>query len=151
MKDDRLRVPVETDYVKALGLAVFTFARLEWVAICFCERIKPGSIFDWPKKNKTAGDVSGKLKELIRQFPPSPEQKELYDAAVQFQKLARRRNELLHVQPGATANNAQRLFRDGVPWEIEKINEAADDFTECNIRLRDDLWYKIPLPPEPSC
>jgi hypothetical protein len=101
------------------------------------------------EKNKTAGDVSGKLKELIRQFPSSPEQKELYDAAVQFQKLARRRNELLHVQPGA--NNARRLFRDGVPWEIEKINQAADDFTECNIRLRDDLWYKIPLPPELSC
>jgi hypothetical protein len=57
----------------------------------------------------------------------------------------------LHVQPGTTTDNAQRLFRDGLPWEIEKINEAADDFTECNIRLRDDLWYKIPREPELSC
>ena len=46
MKDDRLRIPVEREYVSALGLAVFAFARLEWVAVCFCERIKPGSIFE---------------------------------------------------------------------------------------------------------
>ena len=90
--------------------------------------------------------MAGKLVALTRDhLSSSPEQQELHNEAVKFQKLAKRRNELLHVQPGGTStDNAQRLFRDGLPSEIETINEAADDFTECNSRLRDDLWYKIP-------
>jgi hypothetical protein len=58
MKDDRLRVPVEPDYVSALGLAVFVFAKLEWAAICCCERIKPGSINDLPKMKNEVAPVS---------------------------------------------------------------------------------------------
>jgi hypothetical protein len=144
MKDDRLRVPVEPDYVSALGLAVFVFAKLEWAAICCCERIKPGSINDLPKMKKTAGGVARKLKQLARKLPASSEQSELYEAAVEFKNLVETRNELLHVQPGSTTpEGAQRLFHDGLPWQVEKIDQAADTFTECNDRLV-ALWGKLP-------
>jgi hypothetical protein len=143
MKDDRLRVPVEPDYVSALGLAVFVFAKLEWAAICCCERIKPGSINDLPKMKKTAGGVARKLKLLARKLPASSEQSELYAAAVKFKKLVETRNELLHVQPGSTPDGAQRLFRNGLPWQVEKIDQAADDFTNCNDCLV-ALWGRLP-------
>ena len=134
MKDDRLRVPVEPAYISALGLAVYAFARLEWAAICWCERIQPNSIHGL-KQLKTAGVVARKLIELTATLPPSSEQVELSAAADAFRELAERRNELLHVQPGSLDDKRQRLFRDGVPWGIAEINDAADDFTECNDRL----------------
>jgi hypothetical protein len=142
MKDDRLRIPAEPAYVSALGLAIFAFARLEWAAVCCCERIQPNSIHGLPKKRKTAGGIAKKLIELAAGLPASPEQIDLRAAAAEFEGLALRRNDLLHAQPGSTTDGAQRVFRDGLPWEIEKINEAADDFTECNDRLV-ALWNKI--------
>jgi len=44
VKDDRLSCPVEKEYVKAIGLAAYTFARLEWQVVWCMEKIKPESI-----------------------------------------------------------------------------------------------------------
>jgi len=129
MKGDRLRIPVEPAYVSALGLAIFAFARLEWAAVCCCERIEPNSIHALPKNKKMAGGIAKKLMQLAARLPASSEQIELRAAAAEFERLVQTRNDLLHVQPGSITDGAQRIFRDGLPWEIEKINEAADDFT----------------------
>ena len=79
--------------------------------------------------------MARKFTELAATLPPSPENNELSAAADEFSKLAKRRNELLHVQPGSLGEGRQRVFRDGMPWEVTKIDDAADDFTECNDRL----------------
>jgi hypothetical protein len=146
MKGDRLRVPLEDDYAFALGRAIFIFAKLEWSAVNCCERMKPNSIHSLTRQKKTAGGVAKILKKLADELPRSSLQTELCAAAVEFKKLAQRRNDLLHVQPASTADGAQRLFRDGVSWEVGKIDDAADDFTECNDRLV-ALWNKVPAAP----
>jgi transcriptional regulator with XRE-family HTH domain len=132
-RGDRLRVPVEPAYVSALGLAVFAFARLEWAAVWCCERIAPTSINN--TLPRMAGDLADKFISLAATRPASPEQADLCDAAVEFKDLVRTRNALLHGKPGSTDAGAQRLFRDGLPWTVEMIEDAADAFTACNDRL----------------
>ena len=63
-------------------------------------------------------------------------------AAAEFERLRKERNKLLHVQPASTADGAQRLIHDGVAWEVETIDDAADAFTECNGRFV-ALWGKL--------
>jgi transcriptional regulator with XRE-family HTH domain len=131
-KGMRLRVPVEPAYISALGLAVFAFARLEWAAVWCCERIAPGSINN--TLPRMAGDLADKLIKLAAGLPPSSEQIELCEAAAEFKELVRTRNALLHAKPG-TEDGAQRLFRDGLAWTVQMIDDAADAFTACNDRL----------------
>ncbi len=130
---DRLRVPVERDYISALGMAVFAFARLEWAAVWCCERIAPNSINN--TLPRMAGDLAHKLTELAATLPPSSEQIDLSEAAAEFKNLVRTRNALLHATPGSTDEGAQRLFRDGESWTVDMIDDAADAFTACNGRL----------------
>jgi hypothetical protein len=132
MKDDCLRISVEPDYLSALGMAVFAFVRLEWAAVC-CERIKPNSV-NTPALRFTA-NVAQVLIDLAATLPPSPGQTELSTAAAEFKDLVSMRNRLLHTQPGTDGNGAQRLSRDGQPWTIDMMNDAADAFTACNDRL----------------
>jgi hypothetical protein len=59
----------------------------------------------------------------------------------EFRRLVVVRNELLHGKPGATSPEGdQRLFKKGVPWTIELVDNAADDFTACQIQLNDMLY-----------
>jgi hypothetical protein len=134
MKGDHKRVLVEHDYAFSLGRAVFIFAKLEWSAINCCERIVPNSFHALQFRQKTARKLAEKLINLAATLPPSL-QSEVCTAAREFDRLRKKRNELLHGQPGSTSDGAQRLIRDSVPWEVEKIDEVADDFTEWNDRL----------------
>jgi len=133
MKDDRLKIPVEPEYISALGLAVFAFARLEWNAIICCERIQAGSIEEL--MDRTAGRVADTLASLVRTLPKSPGREKLEQAASDFQVYARTRNNLLHAKPGMDPDGRQRLFRDGDQWTIDEIEAVADAFTGCSLRL----------------
>jgi hypothetical protein len=133
MKGDRLRVQVEPDYISALGLAVFAFARAEWAAVWCCERLAPDSINTL--SDRTAGKIADKLIELAGRLPSSSEQIELSAAAAEFKAVAGTRNALLHAKPGSTDDGVQRLFRDGRSWTVEMIDDAADAFTTSNDRL----------------
>jgi transcriptional regulator with XRE-family HTH domain len=132
-RGDRLRVPAEPAYVSSLGLAVFAFARLEWAAVWCCERIAPNSINN--ALPRMAGDLADRLITLAATLPPSSEQIEICEAAAEFKDLVRTRNALLHAKPGSTTDGAQQLFRDGLPWTVDMIDDAADAFTACNDRL----------------
>jgi hypothetical protein len=147
MAGDRDRVPLEADYALALGRAVFIFAKLEWSAINCCERIVPNSFHALPFREKTGRKLAKKLINLAAALPPSL-RKELYIAAAEFDRLRKERNKLLHVQPGSAADGAQRLIRDGVPWEVPTIDAVADAFTVCNDRLV-ALREKLPPPQIP--
>jgi hypothetical protein len=134
MAGDRHRVPLQDDYALALGRAVFIFTKLEWSAINCCERIVPNSFHALPFREKTGRKLAKKLINLAAALPP-PLRRELCIAAAEFDRLRKERNKLLHVQPGSAVDGAQRLFRDGVSWEVETIDAAADAFTVCNDRL----------------
>jgi transcriptional regulator with XRE-family HTH domain len=133
IKGSRLRVLVEPAYISALGLAIFAFAQLEWAAIWCCERIAPGSINN--TLPRMAGDLADTLINLVADLPPSSEQVALCATAADFKELVRTRNALLHAKPGSADDGAQRLFRDGLAWTVEMIDDAADAFTACNGRL----------------
>jgi hypothetical protein len=147
MAGDRHRVPLQDDYALALGRAVFIFTKLEWSAINCCERIVPNSFHALPFREKTGRKLAKKLINLAAALPP-PLRRELCIAAAEFDRLRKERNKLLHVQPGSAVDGAQRLFRDGVSWEVETIDAAADAFTVCNDRLV-ALRDKLPLPQIP--
>lgn len=137
MKDDRLRVSFETEYVAAVGLAMFTFARLEWDAIWCIEKMTAGSI--QAMSDRTAGGIANELVKLVaaRGLPPSDP---FVVAADDFKRLVKVRNAIAHGKPAAAPDGGQRLFRDGTPWTVETLNDASDEFTDCQVRMNDILY-----------
>ena len=145
VKDDRLRIDAEPAYTAALGLAVYAFATLEWQAIRWCERIRPGSFETL--HDRTAGRVADMLKQLVSELPASEQQRALEGAAADFQAFTRTRNNLVHAKPGTGHDGRPRLFRDGDQWTIEEMEGVADAFAGCAVRLEQLLRAD---PAEPS-
>jgi hypothetical protein len=131
MRDDRLRIQVDPTYVSALGLATYAFALLEWNAVWCCERTSPGIIGSLP--DRTAGSIAKKLIRLATRSTIGTN--DLLPLALDFQGMVSLRNDLLHAKPGSDSDGAQRLFRNGQPWSIEAINDAADAFVACSLRF----------------
>jgi hypothetical protein len=133
MKNERLRVPVDPDYASALGLAVYCFASLEWNAVWCCERIEPGSVENLA--DRTAGRVADTLLHLVGQLESSTEQVDLKGAAADFRFLVGTRNNLVHAKPGTAPGGEQALFRHGDQWMLAELEDVADAFTACSMRL----------------
>jgi len=138
MIDDRSRVPVEPEYVAAVGLATYAFARLEWDAIWCFEKIDPQAMVRL--SGETAGTIARQFVAEVKKMVASPDQRLLLAAAEDFRKLVQTRNGIMHGKPATDTDGGQRLFRDGVAWTVESLNAAADEFTECSIRLNDLLY-----------
>lgn len=134
MKDDRLRQPIDPDYMHALGTACFCFAICEWNAVYCAERIYPGSLNTFVKDELTAGKIAKKLSDLIRNMPKSTEREELASAAKMFTELVNLRNDILHGKPCTGTSGAARLST-GKVFEIPALDSAADSFSACGIEL----------------
>jgi hypothetical protein len=126
--------PLDREYTSALGIAVFEFARLEWLAVQCCDRIRDGSIEELSER--TAGRVADTLLHLARELPPSPAAGELQEAALEFRAYVGTRNNLLHAKPGFNAEGQERLFRDGDEWTIAELNAVSASFQRCGVRLQ---------------
>lgn len=131
--DERLRIPHEGLYVEALGLAAFAFARCEWNAVWCCQQLQPGYITSVGRK--TAGHIAGDLIKLAASASNPAWADELRNAAAEFKGVVDVRNALMHANPGTDIDGGQRLFRDGKPWQLSDINDAADQFTRCSLSL----------------
>lgn len=139
MKDDRLQCPVEKEYVEALGLAAYTFARLEWQVVWCMEKIKPGSIQKVVDEEMTAGTIAKKFIDATRNMPKSKEREALNQLALKFMELVQTRNQIMHGKPCTSPNGDQRLSNNEI-IEISTLESAADDFVECGDKLN-DLFY----------
>lgn len=139
MKDDRLRCPVEKSYVEALGLAAYTFARLEWQVVWCMEKIKPKSIQKVVGEEMTAGTIAKKFIDATRNMPKSKERETLKELAQKFMELVQVRNKIMHGKPCTSPAGEQRLSSNGI-IEISALESAADDFVECSGKLN-DLFY----------
>jgi hypothetical protein len=126
-------VPVHPDYTSAIGLAVFSFASLEWNAVWCCERIEPGSVDSL--EDRTAGRVADTLLHLVKGLKPSKEQLELEQAAADFRFLVGTRNNLVHAKPGTAADGAHVLLRHGDQWTLAELIRVAAAFEACSTRL----------------
>lgn len=140
MNDERLGIPVHPDYTRALGLAVYCFASLEWNAVRCCERIERGSIDSL--EDRTAGRVADTLLHLVKELGPSEEQLELERAAVEFRFLVGTRNNLVHAKPGTAPDGAHVLLRHGDQWTLAELMHVADAFAACSSRL-DQAWHGL--------
>lgn len=134
MKDDRLSVPVQDDYILALGRATYVFATLEWNAIWCCERLKPGYINKLGRK--TAGDIACDFMKRVLRIGDAKLKQAHTGPACEFKRLVAVRNGILHGKPGTAVDGEQRLFRDGVPWTPTMLENAADEFAACSMLLR---------------
>jgi len=134
MKDDRLRQPIDPDYMHALGIAAFCFAICEWNAVYCAERISPGSLGTFIKDKSTAGDIATKLINLARNMPITAERNELVAAAQAFAGLVPLRNSILHGKPCTGPNGKARVSYTKV-FEIPDFQDAADAFSACSIEL----------------
>lgn len=145
MSDDRLRVPQDTEYFHAIGLAAVAFARLEWDAVWCCERLQPKYIDEIDEKRKTAGKIASDLKELFSKVSDDAFRAKIIPFAEEFSEVVEQRNGLLHGKPGTSPKpgGAQRLFRHGVEWDLDAVNEFADRCvragTPLNALLYDEL------------
>lgn len=130
-------MPIDPEYARALGHAVYTFTLLEWNAVYCCERIEEGFVHGVDgKKSMTSRNIAEKLVSLCKRLPDSVDARELRSAADEFLRLVEDRNGLVHARPGtAPDGHSQRLFRHGKMWSIEQIEEQADAFAACSIRL----------------
>ena len=139
MSNARLHVPVDDDYLHALGMATFVFARLEWQAVWCCERIKPGFARNVVAKKMTAGKIGKKFKNVVRSMPRSKGREELEVAAARFCELVEERNAIMHGKPCTGPNGKQRLSRNQIV-EIPDLEDVADAFAECGSELN-NLYY----------
>ena len=139
MKDDRLRSPVKADYVDALGRAAYTFSSLEWQVVWCAEKISPSSLCKIVDNEMTAGRIAKAFVDVTRNMPRSKEREELKASASQFMDLVEVRNNIMHGKPCTGPNGAARLSGEAV-IEIPDLENAADDFVECGVKLN-EMFY----------
>ncbi|MGV8711262.1 MAG: hypothetical protein ACWA6R_01830 [Nitrosomonas sp.] len=139
MIDDRLRSPVKIDYLEALGRATYTFATLEWQVVWCVEKIQPNSIRKIINEKMTAGIIAEFFINVVRNMPKSTNREELKLLAVRFKELVVVRNDILHGKPCTGPNGDPRLSGSKI-IEIPDLEQAADDFVECNVKLN-SLFY----------
>lgn len=139
MVDDRKRQPVKTDYVRALGLATWSFASCEWQVVWCCKKIKPGSLDKIVGEELTAGKIAKVFSDLTRNMPKSAEREELKNAAGTFAALVDTRNAIVHGKP-CTGPGGDARLSSGSVLEIPYLEDAADAFTACGEALN-RLFY----------
>jgi hypothetical protein len=74
-------------------------------------------------------------------MPKSKERTELQSVAREFGRLVSVRNDILHGKPCTAPGGEQRLSGQKI-IEIPDLENAADEFAACGIRLN-DLYYKF--------
>lgn len=143
MSNDRLRIPQDSDYFQAVGLATIAFARLEWNAAWCCERLEPGYIHSIETRKKTAGIIAKDLSRLFSCILDPVIRLKTTRFSDEFEAIVVERNGLMHGKPGTALNGDQRLFRHGNEWTIDAVNVFSDrcvrDGTPLNALLYDEL------------
>lgn len=143
MADERKRLVVEADYAAALGIALYAFATLELEATLCCEQMEAGSME--ALEERTAGRVADTLVHLVRALEPSAERDQLLASSQRFRSLVQVRNALFHARPMALGDT-NVLSRNGDPWTVAEITNAADQFARCAQSLNGSLHqYLAPM------
>lgn len=119
-KGDRLLIPVDAPYSNSLGIALIAFARLEWMAVYVVQKIgekghnpKTSPTYVNTVSKKTAGQIADDLVNGANGLTDPQLRTQVKLRADDFKALTRRRNDLMHANPGTSRNGEQRLFRNG--------------------------------------
>ncbi|MDT7526960.1 hypothetical protein NOG12_12850 [Pseudidiomarina sp. GXY010] len=139
MSDERKLIPADPEYLSALGLATYAFARCEWQVVWCSEKVYPGSVAKITSEEMTAGTIGKYFANIVRNMPKSKEREELSSLASEFLALVNERNRIIHGKPCTAPSGAQRLSGTGI-IEISDLEQAADAFTVCAGKLN-SLFY----------
>lgn len=139
MSDERKLIPADPEYLSALGLATYAFARCEWQVVWCSEKVYPGSVTKITSEEMTAGTIGKHFANIVRNMPKSKEREELSSLASEFLALVNERNRIIHGKPCTAPSGAQRLSGNGI-IEISDLEKAADAFTVCGGKLN-SLFY----------
>ena len=141
MKDDRLRVYIDSGYLEALGRATYTFALLEWQVVWCLEKIRPNDIRKVVGEEMTAGQIGKRFRNAVGNMRKISEREQLQNLASKFLRLVQVRNNIMHGKPCTSPKGDQRLRGSGI-IEIVDLENAADEFVECNRKLN-ELFHGI--------
>lgn len=146
MSNERLRIPHDPDYFHVIGLAAIAFARLEWNAVWCCQRLEGGYINTIEPRKKTAGTIAQDLERLFSRIPDVDLRSKVVPFSQEFSALVQQRNGLLHGKPGTAPNGDQRLFRHGLEWTIDNVNDFSDRCVRAGLPLNALLYDEFKEP-----
>ena len=148
---DEFRTPYDSEYVAAIGRAIYIFAIYEWNVVHAMGRLHPGFLDKWrfAKNPMTAGTVGKKFRNAVNESSDlaRPLASNLKEAARAFIESADERNELVHAHVYSEPDGRQQLIYQGKDktrtWSIAEINDLAHRFENSSIALRDlmkEIW-----------
>lgn len=144
--NDRLRIPQDNEYFQAIGLAAVAFARLEWEAVWCCEKLQPGYIHTIEPEMKTAGKIGIDLENLFSRVSDAALRTKIKPYAIEFRKVVKERNGLLHGKPATSQDQKQRLFRHESEWTIDAVNTFSDRCVVAAVPLNSLLSNELEVP-----
>jgi hypothetical protein len=97
---DEFRTPYDSEYVSAIGRAIYIFAIYEWNVVHAMEKLRPGFVNEWrfAKRPMMAGKLGANFEETVNEANDLalPVASRLKEAARAFMEFVDERNELVH-------------------------------------------------------
>jgi hypothetical protein len=129
------RIPVDSDYLHAVGRAFYNFTYLEWIVVWIIVKLSADGFASVPKGQTASHIAKALIKAIAATEPPLPNQ--LRRCLVKFHEsyleAIRRRNKLLHAHPYTAEGGTQRLGGGGIEWPTDVVDEAAKFFENAAI------------------
>ena len=146
MTEQSERIPVDEEYLRALGRATYNFVYLEWSIICLTETLQKG--FVKKASPKTARDISNSFCNEVKLLDDTRSFKvPLQALAGEFSQIVIERNCLMHANPYTAKTGEQRMRYDGPhghrDWTIELMTEFSGR-TAAAAREAGNLLHNMP-------
>lgn len=146
MNDDRHRIPQDSVYFQTIGLAVVSFARLEWDAVWCCERLESDYIRTIKAQKKTAGKIAGDLGSLFSRVSDAKLRSKIIPFAKEFKEIVGERNDLLHANPAKSNEEEERLVGHHGVLTIVVIKAFSDRCARAAVTLNALLYAELAEP-----
>lgn len=144
--DYQFRIPVDEQYLLAIGRATYNFTYLEKVIVDIIAKIGNSEHNSIPAK-ATAGTICKRLEQLIPTSDPHI-RSELVSIHSSFKNaIDINRNKLLHAHPYTSIDGEQQIGYPDKEWTVELIYQVAKEFELIAIessKLYYDKIVKLP-------
>jgi hypothetical protein len=129
------RIPVDPNYVQALGRAFYNFTYLEWGIIWRIVKLSDDGFTSVPTGKSASSIATALLRAVAKTTPPLSEtlRKSLVKHHEKYLAAIRVRNKLLHGHPYTAPDGSQQIGGGGHEWTTDKIDEAAKSFEDIAI------------------
>ena len=137
MTDERSRIPVESEYVCEMGLALFAFAGCRWGAASCLQALSQEGARVPPSQSCRC--IAVDLGEAVRVLGAGRRKDRLQDAQKAFIALVWQRRDLLTAFPSESPRGRLQLSSRGTPWSLRDLQVFGDLAAICAEDFRDIL------------